>query len=424
MAFIAAMDSPDTRDWGPSNWWQNTRLPYGAMLTAGDFDNMRVVLDYYANQEIFLSQRTPLYWGHPGMWTTETHHLSGAYDQSDYGCSRPAGYPEPLMTSGYLHLDQAGDSGTGEYPLMALDYLLWTNDSATFAKNYLAIPVQAANYFMYHYNNRSADGKVLIWPAQVLETWWCFWTEGVGYNNCCEDDSPTISAMVTLFTKLLQLPDSLTTAQQRSKWSDFLTNLVPSLPLSPEGVILPARVLSSGTHNGEGPELYPIHPHRQFTKGKEVASGFNITIGVNTVAASGFTRSNEGWNYGLNAAALIGEAATAAELVLARAATEPAEGYRFPGFAPHFQDFDPSADHFANMNRCVQDMLLQSGDDGFDSTTIVLFPAWPCNWDVSFKLWGPLATSVEVEYAAGKLVSMTVTPPSRTGAVKWANCVA
>jgi hypothetical protein len=40
--------------------------------------------------------------------------------------------------------------------------------------------------------------------------------------------------------------------------------------------------------------------------------------------------------------------------VLERAATAPAAGYRFMGFAPHMQDFDPSADHFANMNRCVQ----------------------------------------------------------------------
>ena len=48
--------------------WQNTRLPYGAMLTAGDFDTMEVILDYYANIEILLSQRTELYWGHPGEW--------------------------------------------------------------------------------------------------------------------------------------------------------------------------------------------------------------------------------------------------------------------------------------------------------------------------------------------------------------------
>ena len=34
-------------------------------------------------------------------------------------------------------------------------------------------------------------------------------------------------------------------------------------------------------------------------------------------------------------------------------------------------------DHFANMNRCLQEMLIQSGDDGFSNTTVVLFPSVP-----------------------------------------------
>jgi len=76
------------------------------------------------------------------------------------------------------------------------------------------------------------------------------------------------------------------------------------------------------------------------------------------------------------------------------------------------------------MNRALQEMLLQSGEDGFESTTIVLFPAWPCGWDVQFKLWGPQNTTVEVDYAGGKLVSLTVDPPARAAAVKWASCVA
>ena len=75
------------------------------------------------------------------------------------------------------------------------------------------------------------------------------------------------------------------------------------------------------------------------------------------------------------------------------------------------------------MNRALQDMLIQSGDDGFDATTVVLLPAWPCAWDVSFKLWGPLATSVDVVYAGGKLVSLVVDPPARATAVRFANCV-
>ena len=75
------------------------------------------------------------------------------------------------------------------------------------------------------------------------------------------------------------------------------------------------------------------------------------------------------------------------------------------------------------MNRALQEMLLQSGDDGFAGTTVVLFPAWPCAWDVDFKLHGPLNTTVEVSYAGGTLVSLAVDPPSRAGAVKWAGCV-
>ena len=75
------------------------------------------------------------------------------------------------------------------------------------------------------------------------------------------------------------------------------------------------------------------------------------------------------------------------------------------------------------MNRALQEMLIQTGEDGFTSTTIVLFPAWPCDWDVSFKLWGPLNTTVEVVYANQALVSLDVVPPSRAGAVKWASCV-
>lgn len=69
---------------------------------------------------------------------------------------------------------------------------------------------------------------------------------------------------------------------------------------------------------------------------------------------SGFAGENEGWNYGINAYALTGAAAPAAAQLLQRAMTPPATGYRFPGFAPHEQDFDPSADHFANMNRALQ----------------------------------------------------------------------
>ena len=75
------------------------------------------------------------------------------------------------------------------------------------------------------------------------------------FTNCCADDSPTISGMLSVFDKLLQLPHSLTSQQQRDEWSAFQRR-IPSLPTNPTATsILPARVVSSGIHNSEGPEL-------------------------------------------------------------------------------------------------------------------------------------------------------------------------
>ena len=45
---------------------------------------------------------------------------------------------------------------------------------------------------------------------------------------------------------------------------------------------------------------------------------------------------------GLLNAALLGRAQRAASMTLERALTPPATGYRFPAFAPHFQDYEPS----------------------------------------------------------------------------------
>jgi hypothetical protein len=97
MAFTSAVGTngePEFRQWGPSNWWQNTRLPYGAMAAAGDFESWKVVLDYYTNMRVYLEQRTQLYWNHTGMWTTETQHLTG--------CVRSAHCVDSLIT--FTHL--------------------------------------------------------------------------------------------------------------------------------------------------------------------------------------------------------------------------------------------------------------------------------------------------------------------------------
>ena len=87
------------------------------------------------------------------------------------------------------------------------------------------------------------------------------------------------------------------------------------------------------------------------------------------------------------------------------------------------QDYEPSADHWANHNQAIQLMLMQPADDGYAAGTTFLFPAWPCSIDVAFKLHGPLNTTIEVDYAGGALRSFNVDPPARRAAVRFAACV-
>ena len=127
-------------------------------------------------------------------------------------------------------------------------------------------------------------------------------------------------------------------------------------------------------------------------------------------------------SYGGIDAALLGLSEESWAMVVDRATNSPPQaGYRYPAFAPHLQDSEPSADHYANLMTALQAMLLQAGGDAGD--TLVLLPAWPCELDVSFKLWGAQNTTVNVVYAGGALVALDVQPPQRAAAVRWANCV-
>jgi hypothetical protein len=58
--------------------------------------------------------------------------------------------------------------------------------------------------------------------------------------------------------------------------------------------------------------------------------------------------------------------------------------------------------------KAFQSMLVQA-----DGDKIMLFPAWPKEWDVDFKLHAPRQTVVEGVYRAGKVQSLRVTPPGR-----------
>ena len=109
-------------------------------------------------------------------------------------------------------------------------------------------------------------------------------------------------------------------------------------------------------------------------------------------------------------------------MVTERANTSPAIGYVFPGFAQHYQDYQPSADHFSNMNTALQLMLIQPVDDAMEQSRFLLFPSWPCSWDVDFKLHAPRNTVVSGRLVNGTLQDFVVSPKERQADVIVMDC--
>ena len=56
----------------------------------------------------------------------------------------------------------------------------------------------------------------------------------------------------------------------------------------------------------------------------------------------------------------------------------------------------------------LQEMAMQTVGD-----SIYLFPAWPRDWDVDFKLHAPGNTTVECSLKKGRIERLTVTPHER-----------
>jgi hypothetical protein len=185
---------------------------------------------------------------------------------------------------------------------------------------------------------------------------------------------------------------------------------------------------SSGTNDVETPELYSVHPYRRLTVGRALgdlgpgAAGLQAFLAP--AVASFFSdpnvATNHDWAQSAMNAALLGLSADAARLVTERALTPPAPGYTWPGFAPAIYDYAPVSELYAGLASAVSWMLLQPGDDARGS--MALLPAWPCDWSVRFKLWGPLNTTVELDYAPGLRRDLVVTPAARLKDVAWAGC--
>ena len=453
---------PLYRMWGANQWWQNVRLPYGAMLSSGDVDSFIVLLDEFLASEPLSQARTQAYFNHSGIFYTETSTRFAMYPPKDYAnASWRGGLPTWLERNPFVRFDTGGDGGTLELALMVLDLYLYTTDEARL-RRYMPLVRGALQFYMGRFPiPPSDDGEVRIFPTQSLETYWCDYPDQQpnggptldpwprpNASNCMANDHPTVAGLHVVLEKALALPHHLTTVSERGEWAAYLAKL-PPVPMTIEAYVGPqgsalyqyqyvapfasynASSPLAKTRNSETPELYSTHPFRYFTLGRQLIGKRPIEPSLNCILrpprqSCSQARCNIGWCQGLMNAALLGMTDKAAFDVLDRVdlATPPRgpSPYRFPTFSKPFFDYVPGVDHFANMNTAINLMLLQPADDVNGSA--LLFGAWPCEWDVEFQLRGPRNTTVAGLLQGGVLRHLTVTPPSRRPFVHVVNCTA
>ena len=242
---------PDYRRWGPAYWWQNTRFPYYAMCMAGDFDLMKPLFHMYADELLPLCKyRTKLYCGHEGAFYPEVMYFWGAGTSKAYGWTPMEQRNDKLQESRYHKWAWVGGL---ELCTLMLDYYDYTGDRAFLEKTVLPFCHEILTFFDQHYKT-GADGKLIMYPAQAIETWWD-----------CTNPMPELAGCIAVTDRLLALsadPHEAFLKQFRAK--------LPALPLrdiSGKKALAPAEKYAD-KHNMECPELYAVFPFRLIALGK------------------------------------------------------------------------------------------------------------------------------------------------------------
>ncbi len=376
----------DYRRWGGPYWWQNTRLPYWSMLSAGDYDLMKPLFRMYRDALPLRKAATKEYYQHDGAFYPETMYFWGTYTDANYGRNR-TGMPDGLTKNLYIRYYWQGGL---EFSLMMLDYYEHTLDKAFAHQSLVPICSSVLTFYDEHWQ-RDKRGKIHFEPAMALETY----REAV-------NPLPVILGIQKVAEGMLALPKSLTGSKQRVQWKRLIDELpdVPTREVHGHEVLAPAQTYRK-KQNRENPELYAIFPYRQYGVGQP-----DMDLAKRTFAHREH-KGTGGWQQNAIHAAYLGLADESAQMVATNLGNSN-PNFRFPAmWGPNF-DWTPDQDHGAVAMLALQRMLLQ-----YDGNKIRLLPAWLEQWDVDFKLHAPKNTTITGQVRNGRFVELDVTPQSR-----------
>lgn len=389
--------TPDFRNWGGGlHTMQNQRLVYFPMIKNGDWDLLQPQLEFYIRLLKNAELRTKVYWNHGGACFTEQMENFGLPNIAEYGQKRPAGFDKGVEYNAWLEYQW---DTVLEFCLMMLQEHQYTgkpiDDKIPFIESCLQFFDEHYQYLALQRGRKALDGngRLVLYPGSAAETF------KMAYNA-----NSTIAALQVVTKELLQLPVIQNNETRKAKWTAFLHRIPPINFASFNGkpTIAPA-ITWERINNIESPQLYPVYPWGIYGVGKPGLETALNTWHYDTSAIK--FRSHVGWKQDNIWAARLGLSEEAWRITALKLQNSER---RFPAFwGPGF-DWVPDHNWGGSGMIGLQEMLLQT-----EGKRILLFPAWPKDKDVHFKLHAPFNTTVEAEWKDGKLQKLVVLPLER-----------
>lgn len=386
-----AEETPDYRRWGGgSTTGQNQRLVYWPMLKTGDFDMMRPQFNFYINALPNSLIRTKRYFGHDGCSFPEQVENSGlmvglcwGFEKSISGNYDRSGDMEPYEARcpwiRYEYQSQL------EFAYMMLQFAEYTGEDVG---QFMPFIDGCLNFFSEHYemlhfrsSNSALDseGKWVIAPSTALET----------YKNAV-NPTDVLAALTAVLDSLIRIfsdsPELERYKAMRKKVPEIRTREMDGYKC-----IAPAYAYTD-IINHELPQLYPVFPYGLYGIGHDGLQLARDTyyFGVDLPTQRGY----ESWRQDGIFAARLGLMEEARRVTIQK--LDNGEK-RFPAFWGPGYDWSPDHNWGGSAMIGLEEMLVQCVDD-----TLYLFPAWPVDWNVSFRLHLPGKTLIDGSLCGGK----------------------
>ena len=311
---------------------------------------------------------------------------------AEYEWKRPADYDPGMEYNAWLEYEW---DTILEFCQMILDARDYQNIDI---KEYLPLIKSSLQFFDEHYQYLAkqrgtkaldAKGKLVLFPGSAAETY------KMAYNA-----TSTVAGLKTVLNNFLALPDDLLDIKEKQHWQEMLSRIPDINFRSFDGkpTISPALTWQR-INNTETPQLYSVFPWKIYGLEK---SGLDTAINTYLYDTDALKfRESKGWKQDNIWAARLGLTEEAMKYTFAKLKNADR---RFPAFwGPGF-DWTPDHNWGGSGMIGLQEMLLQDVGD-----KILLFPAWPKNWNLDFKIHIQNKKIVTGKYTAQKGLSIIQT---------------